>query len=107
MDDEKKVVEYSSDVSYHKRKIIVWVKEHRCHFLLAGISVTSIIITILGLKNKDAIIETWKMLGKEIAEGSMYSKKWLERADLKEIKEARIRIQQDYRNPELDLEYRL
>ena len=41
---------------------IVWVKEHKIQLLLAGISITAVIGTVIGLKNKDAIQELWSSL---------------------------------------------
>lgn len=89
-----------------EKGLIKWIKEHKVQLVFAGVSVTAVIVTILGLKNKDALTEIWKSLQKEIKKGSLYSEKWFKTADLEELEEARARIQQDYRNPELDMEYR-
>ena len=45
---------------------IKWVKVHKKQLLLAGISITAIIGVILGLKNKDAIMDLWESLEKNI-----------------------------------------
>lgn len=45
---------------------IKWVKAYKKPLLLAGISVTAIIRAILGLKNKDAIMDLWESLEKSI-----------------------------------------
>ncbi len=45
---------------------IAWVKAHKKQLLLAGISVTAIIGVIIGLKNKDAIMDLWDSLEKSL-----------------------------------------
>lgn len=47
-------------------EFIAWVKAHKKRLLLAGISVTAIIGVIIGLKNKDAIMELWDSLEKKL-----------------------------------------
>ena len=39
----------------NKKGFIAWVKAHKKHLFMAGISVTAIIGIIIGLKNKEAI----------------------------------------------------
>ena len=43
---------------------------------------------------------------KQIEKGALYSSKWFEKANLKELKIARKLVQEDYNNPNLDLDYR-
>lgn len=38
-----------------KNKIIAWVKEHKSQLLFTGVSITTVILTIAGIKNKDAL----------------------------------------------------
>lgn len=45
-----------------KKSFIAWVKAHRKQLLFAGISVTAILGVIIGLKNKDAILDLWNSL---------------------------------------------
>lgn len=85
---------------------IAWVKEHKVELLLAGISVTTVLLTLFGLKNKDAINELWKSLKEEIEKGARYSEKWFSKASLEELEAAREIVQTDYRNPKLDIDYR-
>ena len=89
-----------------KNGFIAWVKEHKVQLLLAGISVTTLLLTIIGLKNKDAINELWNSLKKEIEKGSLYSDKWFNKASLEDLKAAREIVQTDYMNPKLDKDYR-
>lgn len=49
-----------------KAGLIAWIKAHKKQLLLAGISVTAIIGVIIGLKNKDAIMNLWFSLEKSI-----------------------------------------
>lgn len=67
---------------------------------------TTILATALVLKNKDAITELWNTLKKQIDRGALYSSKWFEKANLEELETARRLVQQDYTNPNLDLDYR-
>lgn len=46
----------------NKKGFIAWVKAHKKHLFMAGISVTAIIGIIIGLKNKEAIKEVWESL---------------------------------------------
>lgn len=105
MDDERMTEQTTEELSEEKG-LIAWVKEHKVQLLLAGVSITTLIMTILGLKNKDAINELWVSLKKEIEKGSLYSAKWFEKASLEELQEARKNVQLDYNNPKLDLDYR-
>ena len=105
MDEEKVIVENTEEAA-ERNGFIVWIKEHKTQLLLAGISVTTILVTALGLKNKNSIIELWNSLKKQIEQGSLYSSKWFEKANLAELEAGRKLVQQDYNNPNLDLDYR-
>lgn len=104
--DEAKVTKQDTEEVIEKKGFIAWVKEHKTQLLFAGVSITTILVTALGLKNKDAITELWNSLKKEIEKGSLYSAKWFEKASLEELEAARKLVQQDYNNPNLDLDYR-
>lgn len=105
MGEEKTRVKYEEDLP-ERTGLVLWIKEHRRQLLFVGISVTTIIITTLGLKNKESINGLWESLKKEIEKGSLYSSKWFEKASLEEIQKARKIVQKDYGNPELDNNYR-
>lgn len=49
-----------------KNEIISWVKAHKKQLLLAGVSITSVIVIIIGLKNKDAIMDLWDYLKRSL-----------------------------------------
>ncbi len=105
MDNEKVTVDNIEKIA-EKKGLIAWIKEHKTQLLLAGISVTAILVAALGLKNKNAIVELWNSLKNQIEQGSLYSSKWFEKANLEELEAARKLVQQDYNNPNLDLDYR-
>lgn len=90
-----------------KKGFITWVKENKSQLLLAGISISALIMTIIGIKNKDAIDSLWQSLKKEIKMGGLYSAKWFESADLEDLEKARRNIELDYLNPNLDFDYRI
>lgn len=46
----------------NKKGFIAWIKAHKRQLLIAGISVTTIIGIIIGLKNKESIKELWGAL---------------------------------------------
>ena len=50
-----------------KKTCISWIKEHKKELIVAGVSVSAIILAILGLKNQKALEEAWKSL-KKLAE---------------------------------------
>ena len=100
--EKEKITEEITD----KKRFLVWIKEHKTQILLTGISVTAILATALGLKNKDAMIELWNTMKQQMEKGSLYSSKCFEKANLEELETARKYIQPDYNNPNLDLDYR-
>ena len=102
MVNKEKEIEEITEEADDRKDFIVWVKEHKTQIFLAGISVTTIVLTALGLKNKDAITELWNTLKKQIEKGALYSSKWFEKANLEELETARRLVQQDYNNPDLD-----
>ena len=89
-----------------KNKIIAWVKEHKSQLLFTGVSITTVILTIAGIKNKDALTNLWKSLKEQIEKGTLYSSKWFEKASLEELEKGREIVHKDFLNPKLDSEYR-
>ncbi len=102
MTEEKQI---KNDIP-EKKGFIEWVKEHKIQLLLAGVGVSTLVATIIGLKNKDAIVALWDSLKEEIEKGALYSKRWFENANLEELEKAREIVRLDYVNPNLDIEYR-
>lgn len=104
--NEEKFTEKTTEVLSEKKEFVAWVKKHKVQLLLVGVSITTLLITILGLKNKDTINKFWCSLKKEIEKGAQYSEKWFKKASLDELEAAREVVQKDYLNPKLDLDYR-
>lgn len=104
---EEKVIEQNEDDIPEKKGFIAWVKENKKQLLLAGVSVSALIMTILGLKNKDAINVLWKSLKGQIEKGSLFSAKWFEKASLEELNKQREIVMLDSMNPNLDMDYRI
>ena len=103
--DEERINEPTEEIP-EKKSFIEWVKEHKVQLLFAGVSITTVMATILGFKNKESITELWNSLRKEIEKGSLYSTKWFEKARLDDLYEARKIIHKDYLNTKLDADYR-
>ena len=50
-----------------KKSLVNWIKEHKTQLIIAGISITTIVAIILGIKNRQALEEAWSSL-KRVAE---------------------------------------
>ena len=50
-----------------KKGFIAWVKAHKKELIIAGVSVATIIAIILGIKNRDALVELWGSLRASVA----------------------------------------
>ena len=103
---EENVKQQHLEETPEKNSIIAWIKEHKLQLLLAGVSITTVILTVMGIKNKDALTDLWKSLKQQIEKGALYSSKWFEKASLEELEKAREIVQKDFNNPKLDLDYR-
>lgn len=73
MEEEKREIKENK-----KNDLITWIKAHKKQLILAGISIPTVIMIALGLKNKDAIKALWAKLREEIETGSIYSTKWFD-----------------------------
>lgn len=49
-----------------KEGILAWIKKYKKQLILAGISITTIVGIILGLKNRDTIMKLWETLAEKI-----------------------------------------
>ena len=49
-----------------KKTFVDWVKEHKKELIIAGVSIATIIAIIIGVKNHEAIEETWSSIRKRI-----------------------------------------
>lgn len=95
------------DIRDSENKLVEWIKEHKVQLMFAGISITTLITMVLGLKNKEAITKLWNLLKQDIEKGSLYSDKWFNNASLEELKSARECVRIDYLNSKLDMDYRI
>lgn len=105
MKEENVKQRYTEETS-EKNSVIAWVKEHKLQLLLSGVSITAVILTVIGINNKDVLTDLWESLKKRIEKGTLYSPKWFEKASLEELENAREIVQKDFNNPKLDLDYR-
>lgn len=102
----EKKAEQNSDEKLEKQSLIEWIKEHKTQLILAGVSITAIVATIVGLKNKTAITQLWDKLKNEVEKGKLYTAKWFDKSSTEELEAVREMLQKDYLNPKLDAEYR-
>lgn len=77
-----------------KRKFIAWIRAHKKQLIIAGVSITTLIAIVVGIKNKSEIIKLWSALQEKIKRGDIYSSKWLETAtDLElDLEREKIRV---------------
>ena len=45
-----------------RKRLIQWIKGHKKQLILAGISIGSLILIILGIRNREALISVWTSL---------------------------------------------
>ena len=84
---EDNIEQQHTEETPEKNRVIAWVKEHKSQLLLAGVSITTVFLTVMGIKNKDALTDLWKSLKIQIEKGALYSSKWFEKASLEELLE--------------------
>lgn len=77
MDNEVKESK-NEEITEEQKGLLAWIKKHRNELIIAGISVTTIIFVVLGIKNKDSIKTFWNNLKDEISKPRTYSSKWFE-----------------------------
>ena len=59
---EDNIEQQHTEETPEKNRVIAWVKEHKSQLLLAGVSITTVFLTVMGIKNKDALTDLWKSL---------------------------------------------
>ena len=65
IEEESTVLEQSMESSSEsKKRVLVWIKEHKAQLILAGVSITAILGIIWGVKNKDELTQLWSSLAK-------------------------------------------
>lgn len=70
--EKEKLSEQNVEEIPEKKGFIVWVKEHKIQFLLVGVSVTTVIMTILGIKNKEAVSDLWESLKNRLIKNNAF-----------------------------------
>ena len=81
-----------------------WIKAHKKQLILIGISIPTIIAIVLGLKNKDAMMELLDNLKDEVEKANLYSSRWFEKATDAELNAAREKVRRILRNSLLAME---
>ena len=77
--EETVALEQNAEVATEtKEGFLAWVNAHKNQLILAGICVSTIIATILGLNNKDEIKALWTQVDEGVKKANMYSNKWFE-----------------------------
>lgn len=79
-----------------KKGFIAWIKAHKKQLILAGVSITTIIAIVVGIKNKSEIIKIWNTLQEKIKRGDIYSTKWLKTASDAELDLEREKVRVAY-----------
>ncbi len=49
-----------------KKQVLDWIKIHKKQLIIAGISITTLVLLVLGIRNKDALAELYCSLEKNI-----------------------------------------
>lgn len=96
MNKEIQNKEESEEIADDKNGIVTWVKAHKKQLVLIGISIPTLIVIVLGSKNKDAIKELFDKLKDETEKANLYSGKWFENATDAELDTAREKVRLDY-----------
>lgn len=106
MAEEKLEQNNMEEVTEEKKSFITWIKEHKTQLMIAGVGTAAFIAMVLGIKNKESISELLESWREDLKSGKPLSDKWFNNASLEELEEARTIVQNDYRNPGLDMDYR-
>lgn len=54
-----------------KKKIVDWIRERKAELIITGVSVSALIMLILGIKNKETLEEFWSSLKRVTGEKSI------------------------------------
>ncbi len=69
----------------NKKDFIEWVKAHKAQLVIAGVGVASLIVTVVGMKNKDAITELWAQFQNQLKKTPQALPEVLEEAEIAPI----------------------
>ena len=45
-----------------RKSLIQWIKEHKKELIIAGVSVSTLVLIVLGIKNRETIMAVWESL---------------------------------------------
>lgn len=79
-----------------KKGFLEWIKLHKKQLIIIGISIPSLIVLVLSIKNKDTIIKLWDSLNEEIEKANLYSSKWFEKVSDAELELEREKVRLAY-----------
>jgi len=96
MNEEIKNKQELEEVSEDEKGLVAWIKMYKKQLVIIGISIPTLIVIVLGLKNKYAINELFDNLKEEIEKASLYSSKWFEKATDAQLDSAREKVRLDY-----------
>jgi len=94
------------DNSSMEKSLFTWAKKHNPQLLLASASTGVLILTILGIKNKDVINALWESINKMQNGCSLCNEKRVKNVTLDNLTKKREIVEADYLNTSLDLDYR-
>lgn len=96
MEKENRNKQDAPEVTEDKKGIMDWIKAHKKQLMLIGISIPTLIAIVLGLKNKDAMMELLDNLKDEVEKANLYSSRWFEKATDAELNAVREKVRLDY-----------
>ena len=79
-----------------KKDFIAWVKAHKKQLVATGVSITTIVLIVVGIKNKSEIIRLWGILQERMERGEIYSSKWFDTATNAELDFEREKVRLAY-----------
>ncbi len=79
-----------------KKDFISWIKAHKKQLVAAGVSITTIVLVVIGLNNKSEIFRLWSILIERIERGELYSAKWFDTATDTELDFEREKVRQAF-----------
>lgn len=96
MDKTKAIIEDESKKSKSSKRIIDWAKKHKKELIIAGVSITLIGASAVGIKNEDAIKKLWNNIKEEYEKMNLYSSDWFAKATDSELTSEREKVRIDF-----------
>lgn len=89
-------------MSKDKASFLFWIKTHKKQLILIGISLSTLIAIVLGIKNKDTLTTLWKKINEEVQKTDIYSPKWFETASEETLNIEREKVRLNFCSPKND-----